>query len=336
MKHKFNFIFGLMAFSILVLSSCGAQSDDSSSGGNSSLTYYVGGNDGQNPVYWKNGEKIDFYKPMTNEQNYYSILKFFKNGNDIYAAGIKTDKYSKAVYWKNNNLMHLTRENATYIHERALDLFLDGNDLYACGTSYQENSNQSNRAIYWKNGQEHFLTDGLNSGSAYKILSFNNDLYIIGRDGSSCYWKNGQKNYVPYFLEDLKVYNNSVYILGHTTNGEDLTVIIWKDGVETQYTYPELSTFSPKEIFIDNSDMYIAGTQYLPNQIWKAGYLKNGVLTTLTNNTSAQASGIFVKNNNVYVSGQEGVNPMIWINGEPISLPHSNPGGTSNVQIINE
>lgn len=336
MKNKFKVILYSLILSSIAFTGCSNNPDDSSSGYGKSLNYYVGGSDKSNPVYWKNGEKIDLFKPMSSEQYSYLMNKFFKIGNDTYAVGSRLGNSSKAVYWKNNNLMYLTSENDNNIHERALDLYLDGNDLYACGQSYQENDNKTDRAVYWKNGQKIFLTDGLNSGSAYKILKFNNDLYITGNDGSPCYWKNDQKIHVPFYIRDLKVFNNSLYMLGYLPSDTGNITVVWKDGVISQYTNPELTKFSPNEIFIDNKDIYISGTQFLENQIWRAEYLKNGELITLTNNTSATATGIFVKNNVVYVSGKEGNNPMIWIDGIPKILPYTNFGETSNVQVIQE
>jgi hypothetical protein len=66
-------------------------------------------------------------------------------------------------------------------------IFVSGSDVYVAGN---ESSEINKKALYWKNGQKVYLTDGREYSEAYSIFVSGSDVYVAGTNG---YWKNGQK-----------------------------------------------------------------------------------------------------------------------------------------------
>lgn len=87
-----------------------------------------------------------------------------------------------------------------------------------------------------------------------------------------------------------------------------------------------------KSIFIDGTDIYIAGVIYTSSQrlgtIWKNGnvYAQFGSIT--------YANSVYVKDSKVYVGGIVWTDPAIWVDGVLSYLPKLTPNSGGNVNSI--
>lgn len=124
---------------------------------------------------------------------------FVKNGSgtavwgsdDVVMAGgyIDDDVTSTggwdAIYWKDGLGRNLSSDYETVIEDGCMI----GDDWYMCGYSRDVN------ALYYKNGQMIFLSEGKNgfSSKAYSMTSANDDIYVCGiSSGNNGYWKNAR------------------------------------------------------------------------------------------------------------------------------------------------
>ena len=72
-----------------------------------------------------------------------------------------------------------------------------GENIYAAGFETLENSDR--KAVYWRNGQMEYLSDGSTDALAYCVAAEGNDVYVGGyvqpadnkSGGIACIWKNG-------------------------------------------------------------------------------------------------------------------------------------------------
>ena len=118
---------------------------------------------------------------------------------------------------------------------------------------------------------------------------------------------------------------NDVYTAGSvttTSNGTThLLARVWKNGnVTTLNTYPRDAEAT--SVFVEGSDVYVAGYQTSQAGFRVATVWKNGIPISLSNNTEDEwATAVFASNGNVYVSGfREGTPQLmeqakVWKNG---------------------
>lgn len=141
---------------------------------------------GDNAVY-KNDAILNSYP---NE----IIRSVFIYSGDVYVAANRTQTPTYAHYYKNNienNLYHLYQSEA-------YSIFVHDGDVYVAGYNIDAPINKM-RAVYWKNGQMLYLTDGSYNAEAYSIFVYNGDVYVAGYEDNSSnkevakYWKNGRE-----------------------------------------------------------------------------------------------------------------------------------------------
>ncbi|MDB5138612.1 MAG: hypothetical protein JWR12_528 [Mucilaginibacter sp.] len=145
-------------------------------------------------AYWKNG----IVTKLTDSTSSAEVNAITINGNDVYLAGDMASEsfYNSpngpiagnpvAVYWKNGSV---TKLGNTKDYSRALDIVLNGTDVYVGGYII---SGGVYNMVYWKNGvMTQFNTSNLTIINATPIANIavnGADVYVAG--GYSGYWKN--------------------------------------------------------------------------------------------------------------------------------------------------
>lgn len=194
----------------------------------------------------------------------------------------------------------------------ATGLSISGNDFYISG--YEDNSNGTPYAKYWKNSEIVLLTDSTSTtgATAADIEVVDDDIYVVGNiGGRAVYWKNGEVN----FLTDhgrmanafaIAVADGKVYVGGSVKNNfmDNYEAAYWVNGEEFKLGGEVITS-----IFARGSDVYMTG------HLGKAmKYFKNFEEVSL-NESAPQFSGtssVFVSDDNdVYVAAPG----MYWLNG---------------------
>ena len=141
-----------------------------------------------------------------------------------------------------------------------------------------------------------------------------NDIYFVGYTKNPLiaaeiyelvYWKNGVKTVLdnnidnPNFQAKIKVVNNTVYVIGYTSNCFNSCHGIYVNNVFQSFSVGDLL----KDITVKDNQVYVYGTNTSTN----TGFYKNmatGVETTLT--TIPSVFKLLFDNNNTFVA--DGVN----------------------------
>ena len=202
-------------------------------------------------------------------------------------------------------------------------------DIYACG-------NIGYRAVFWKNGLETYLTDGVRSARAYEIIVNGSDVYVVGKEDNAAevsipkIWKNGVLTTLTSEIAaggiiDFDIEGANTYVVGKTiaTTGRD-AIAIWKNGVKTIMTDGTKNAVS-FDVDVVGSDVYILGYESASATVNVYKIWKNGiVMTILTDGSSDEyARKLKVLGNNVFVvgatAGRSGAIfrsfPTVWKNG---------------------
>lgn len=134
--------------------------------------------------YWKNNTHIEL-----RGGDYLLTTALTLNNDDVYITGSQLIQHGSlstgtAIYWKNGTLETLAER--TY----PTDVAIDNGDVYISATNFDSSRNA---AMYWKNNEEVFLTDGKQkSAETTAIAVSNGDVYVAGSYNSDpVYWKNG-------------------------------------------------------------------------------------------------------------------------------------------------
>lgn len=180
---------------------------------------------------WKNVTLLPIWSPPYSIANAVAI-----NGSDIYAAGFTTvtNNYAVAVYWKNGIVTKLSSETA---NANANSIAVNGADVYVAGYTLDANNNPT--AVLWKNGVATTLSSLKSMASIVAING--NDVFIVGYDSDKpVYWKNGQEKDLPLnaqlvFVSAIAFKGSDIYIGGYTSTGP----ILWKNQTATQFTKPD-------------------------------------------------------------------------------------------------
>lgn len=189
--------------------------------------------------YWRNGVATS----LTDGSRTAALLDIAVNGADVHAIGYEYNSTGIPIYkyWKNGVPQIIATSFPFSASFKKLTVI--NNDVYIAGVEYDP-SVSFPRAVYYKNGNKTWLTDGSNSAEASKILINGTDIYIVGYEVNTagqavaCYWKNGVK----------------------TTLGDGLTSSILTDG------------------FFKGTDLYLSGIIYQTTMTNtnRAYYWKNG------------------------------------------------------------
>jgi hypothetical protein len=230
-------------------------------------------------TYWKNGVPTTLQsrgRVGLLDANAYSVYEDFVtsmyvSGADVYVAGgshsyalSDPTTFQFARYWKNGVLTSLTNglvypaNNGSLSYPTTTAIVASGSDVYVAGWQFNSGA-LSQRALYWKNGSVHFLTDSISSSSANAICVSGNDVYVAG-------------------YQDIKGVSYATY---------------WKNGVATTLTTGTGGS-EGNAMTVSGSDVYVAGWENI-NGVSVAKYWKNGIAVNLSNGTKrAAANGIYV------------------------------------------
>lgn len=165
----------------------------------------------------------------------------------------------------------------------------------------------------WKNGIPTALPNPLGGHvDLTGIAVQNNDVYVVGTAGNTAvYWKNGVQAKVPTTAtmseaHAIAISGNDIYIVGEG----DSMAKVWKNGVETTLSsLPSQCT----SIFINGSDVFVAGAVYNPYQgafLWKNGQPVH--LDVNDSQLESFATAVYISGSDVYVGG--------WINNKGAAL----------------
>ncbi len=290
--------------------------------------------DGQ-AVYWKNGEKI--YLPTV----YFSAAtSIFVMDDTVYVAGIDGEGL---VYWKNQTKVKLTVSGEA---RRAGGIFVNGNDVYVCGTIRENSPSTLSRACYWKNGTKYTLGESGKLSDASTIVVAGNDVYVTGAQhgpgGFAGYWKNGvpvNLNTSEYqaFVQSIFIIGNDVYLSGFISVNNRDKAAYWKNNVLVSLHDEALNSNSyANSIYVKDAVVYVAGRE---DNLDIGGiapvYWVNGVkkYLTLPAGPGEEASSIFVSGKDVYVTGSGNMIPVVWKNGDRTELPHIETSGANCVFV---
>jgi len=205
---------------------------------------------------------------------------------------------------------------------------------------------------YWSNGASTPLGS---TGTAAAIAISGSDIYVAGYSAPTSemsvatYWENGSavtlSGTAPSLANGITVSQGNVYISGDVNSDSSYLATVWMNGAATQLmdgfldgsNLPNLT--DANSLYVSGADVYVAGLVdkciLIATNTYYCGdvavYWKNGnptELVQLTNGgTESLATSIFVSGADVYVTGNEfGISPsvpMLWKNGQAITLPAS-------------
>lgn len=258
----------------------------------------------------------------------------------IYTGGFETlGNIAQAKLWKDNNLALTLADQAV-----ATAIAISGSDVYIAGYANAPAAPTGEthvRAVYWKNGNPVYLTEGVTSAEATDIAVVGNDVYVAGSEYNSKniqvakYWKNGisvnlSSGVNRAVANGIVVNNNDVYVCGSEVTGDKNIVKYWRNGVSISLS---ANSGFAGDIAVSGSDIYVAGYEILAGNLHSiARYWKNGKTVDLSDGAkSASAKRICINNNTVYIVGFDGEKAVLWKNGQPTYL--SDRGIASDVCV---
>jgi hypothetical protein len=137
-------------------------------------------------AYWRQNS-LDEYQACLWHNDTETVLSMAESeafavtvhNGDVYVAGRKhvEDILWCAVLWK-NGVEQLLSDEFSY----ARSIYVDGDDIYVCGLNGSGSYNSASKAMYWKNGEIHNLTDGTASADANAVFVRDGDVYVGGYD----------------------------------------------------------------------------------------------------------------------------------------------------------
>jgi hypothetical protein len=285
--------------------------------------------------YWIDGQEIK----LSDGTRDASANSMVVSNNDVYIAGSD----SGAVYWKNNNEIRLSGDNATSI-------FVSGNDVYIAGT-------HDSKAVYWKNGTEIALDitnvyGNFNNAAANSIFVSGKDVYAAGYDGpNAVYWKNGTEIYltpttttIAGYVHTYSVYvkGSDVYVVGYSNFAGSVFPMVWFWKNDVLVPFGQVGTDGQgNAVLVSGSDVYVAGMEVsAPAYLQTAAYWKNGNVVLLPGGgLPAYAKSIFVSGNDVYLAGFEDIAfqmsyAVYWKDGVETKLTDGTHAATANSIVV--
>lgn len=273
---------------------------------------YFAGQKNYKGIFWKNGTATQ----LNTDPAYGYVLasSIYVMGSDVHIAGLAENASTfrkQAVYWKNNVPVMLNAGSNTE-DSYAQSVFVNGTDVYICG--YKNIIGGGQAVVIWKNG---IATDLVTSPT---ISYGNTNLYISGNDVYvACYeydfpnteqirlWKNGTPVSFPVSTlgavpQCLFVDGADVYIGGWEREGTPfnnyLVARYWKNGAPVTLSTGTSGTNAVRSIYVDGTDLYVAGTvgsSFAPITpiVWKNGTVYP--LTGAGTNPYGEVNSIFVK-----------------------------------------
>lgn len=312
----------LITLSCLILLSCSKKSSSPSAlDVDKEPTVYVAGDDGANPILWKNGN------PTTLSITGGSASQVLVSGSDLYVAGITDQNFNNVLtpagpsgqpcYWKNGAQTNIG--NPAWLDKTCCSIALAGNNVYFSTTSL------------WENG--HAVPPALTGyASISAIFAAGTDIYCAGYDSLAdiACWKNGTLNVVAPHAPGvfcMYVSGNDVYIGGIDANN---VATYWKNGTPVQLHAANGNFVTGiRAIFVSGNDVYTVANVLLPVGYDIPAYWKNGVEQDLFlgSATYGYANDIFVSGSDIYVAGQTSAGAVYWKNNSATIL---SPKGEAN------
>jgi len=277
--------------------------------------------------YWKNGVPVQ----LTDGQNDATATAIAIDGNDVHVAGFDN---GVVAYWKNGERIPLTSGGGRW--SRAYSIAVFKGDVYIAGYErvydHGQNSNWTDWAKYWKNGQPVSLSDGRSHAGASSIaIHQSGDVLVAGSyNGKVAYWRNGQLvdaiNSTLYTASAITTVNNDVYIAGITSipGKEGKQAAYWKGNEGTTILTNVENDAVASSIAVDkNGNVYVAG-----HINYKPTYWKNGIPTTLEGLSSGfpDPYSIAFEGSDVYIAGLGKAGGQYWKNGETVLIPRDKDG----------
>lgn len=287
-------------------------------------------------------------------------------GDDVYVVGCEAigdlidDGYYEpyhqnvAVLWHfktgdEANAARQTLSDGKYATSPVAVAVSNGN-VYAAGF---ETPAFDRRAVWWKNGQMEYLTDGSTDALAYCILADGDDVYVGGyvqpadnkRGGIARIWKNGTAQDLTDGTTLAKVNalcmdNGVLYAAGaeKTTEGR-WKGVLWRDGQPTYFT---------DEVGTEVTGLYVKDGKYIiegnmtdaSSNVLACIWTNDGVQILSENLSLCQGVGLAVAGSDVYVAGNEAAGfdyttfeeinrAYVWKNGEVQTLETISPDNMS-------
>jgi hypothetical protein len=320
-----------LALAGLLFASCSKKSGSANEFDARGGMVLVAGNDGANPVLWQNGTAL------TLSTSGGTASQILASNNDIYIAGVTGESQSfnspggpsgQYVYWKNNNTA-INISSPAFIRSGS-SIAIAGNDVYYANSRLYKNNVLMN-------------LPGQGSGYISAIFAVGNDFYCAGSDsvGNAVCWKNSnpqivvKSGYPTLSGGDPSVFcmyvsGNDVYIGGLDANN---TATYWKNGTAINILANGHVITGVRAIFVQGSDVYVAGNFLTQAGLTQPAYFKNGVEydLPLDGASSGSATAIFVQSSDVYVSGQTTTGAVYWKNGVETVL---SPKGSANSILV--
>lgn len=265
-----------------------------------------------------------------------------QNGLKIYLAG---DDNHRATYWMNGESYRITESSATYV--TGIYATKDGK-VSVVGRSGSVKS----LGFYWdkETGIFNLNTKDNSSGTAFGVFvdESTGDIYFTDHEGwmideqTQTYIARLWKNFVPTDMTDYGLVSQAGDV---NINNGNIYVMI-QNGTENYYLKNDekiiLENYNddirPSSMYIAGDDVYIGG-YYSGADNFSPCYWKNGKITVLESDQSAQVYGIYVdEEENVYLAGSYGSGldraAAYWINGEMTLLTEQNNCCLSGIAAI--
>jgi hypothetical protein len=344
LSHNCLFILSFFIFVSCTKSKNGTTvNGDTTAGATIDTTIYIAGDNGTNPILWKNG-KADTLSPTIGSASQVTI-----SGNDVYVAGVyqEIENFSSPgvlsgpitgqyVYWK-NGIQNNIGPFRNIVNTSSISVA--GNNVF-----YSDSS-------AWENGTMIALPG---MASVRGIFTSGTDVYIAGYDSVQdvVYWKNGQLTVVSPFLgygsttpqvSCIYVSGNDVYLGGMYNQAA-----YWKNGIVNNLQYTTNTSFvsSINSMLVSGNDVYTPGGLIgvgLGPAYWKNG-IENDLLIngTPNGNTTYVTTSVFLFGSDLYVSGYTSTfvpatttyldSAVCWKNGVEINLHSSGRASSIYVQ----
>jgi len=300
---------------------------------------YICGNDGDDAVYWLNGQR--FVLPKVSENA--NAAGIAVSGQNVYIVG---SDGNDAVYWLNGRRIVLSK-NSEYA--TATGISISGSDIYI--SSSEKNWNDNNLygydsiAIYWLNGRRIVLplplmeidNDllGALGASASAIVISGSDILITGKiNRDAVYWLNGRLNVLSKYnsyasAKSVAISGSDVLIIGSEISPADTGFygVYWQNGRQIRLRDHRNIDSHANSIAIQGSNIFIIGNEHIESNGYIniiAGYWLNGnrINLPLTKETSS-ANAINIYGSNIYIAGSDGDDAVYLLNGRRIVLPRA-------------
>ncbi len=289
----------------------------------------------QYACYWKNG----IAKPLTSTTTQGSsadAVDMAIYNNDVHIVGVQEDPSTGrgiGKYWKNGTIAANFDDGTNNLSCAAIAVNAGGVHI---AVTQQNPSGSAYTPKYWKDGTmttlmiagaapNAFLSDIVVSGNDVYILG----IQVVGANRNCILWKNGSATIIPLTNTinasgfRIAVSGNDVYIVTneYPVGGNVSRIMMYKNN-EAPKVITETTAATAKNVFVSNTDLYIAGFQFDANATNIASYWKNGMKLTLQSGTTTpdcELTDICLKNTDVFTSGITYVNNVptatYWKNG---------------------